>query len=70
MAKSYDPHRLSSPSVHLLTMAIFLIIVGFLAAILYRQISSAFATNPGLNGLIFGVLAVGILLASSSRFSG
>lgn len=62
MAKSYDPHRLSSPSVHLLTMAIFLIIVGFLAAILYRQISSAFANNPGLNGLIFGVLAVGMLL--------
>ncbi len=62
MAKSYDPHRLSSPSVHLLTMAIFLIIVGFLAAILYRQISVAFANNPGLNGLIFGVLAVGLLL--------
>ncbi len=62
MAKSYDPHRLSSPSVHLLTMAIFLIIVGFLAAILYRQISSAFVNNPGLNGLIFGVLAVGMLL--------
>ncbi|MBO6813233.1 MAG: MotA/TolQ/ExbB proton channel family protein [Rhizobiaceae bacterium] len=44
-------------------MIIFLIIVGFLAAILYRQILSAFVTNPGLNGLILGVLLVGVLLA-------
>ena len=42
---------------------IFLFIVAFIAAILTRQISSAFTTNPGLNGLIIGVLAVGILLA-------
>jgi len=59
----YDPHRLSSPQVFLLSMLIFLAIAGFVCAILYRQISSAFQTNPGLNGLIVGVLAVGILLA-------
>ncbi|TIR16355.1 MAG: flagellar motor protein MotA [Mesorhizobium sp.] len=59
----YDPHKLSSPQVFLLTMVIFLIIVGFIAAILTRQISTAFSSNPGLNGLIVGVLAVGILLA-------
>lgn len=59
----YDPRRLSSPQVFLLSMLIFLAISGFVAAILYRQISSAFGTNPGLNGLILGVLAVGILLA-------
>jgi hypothetical protein len=59
----YDPHRLSSPQVFLLSMLIFLAIAGFIAAILYRQISTAFTTNPGLNGLILGVLAVGILLA-------
>jgi hypothetical protein len=62
-ARDYDPYRLSSPQVFLLSMLVFLAIVGFLAAILYRQISAAFATNPGLNGLILGVLAVGILLA-------
>ncbi|MFZ1814030.1 MAG: flagellar motor protein MotA [Rhizobiaceae bacterium] len=44
-------------------MVIFLIITGFLAAVLYRQISHAFVTNPGLNGLILFVLGVGILLA-------
>jgi MotA/TolQ/ExbB proton channel family len=59
----YDPHKLSSPQVFLLSMLVFLAIVGFIAAILYRQISQAFVTNPGLNGLIIGVLAVGILLA-------
>lgn len=58
----YDPRNLSSPQVFLLSMLIFLAIAGFIAAILYRQISSAFQTNPGLNGLIIGVLAVGILL--------
>lgn len=58
----YDPYRLSSPRFVLLSMAIFLIIVAFLGAILYRQISGFFTTNPGLNGLIIGVLIVGILL--------
>jgi hypothetical protein len=61
-ADLYDPRKLSSPQVFLLSMLIFLAIVGFVAAILYRQISSAFQTNPGLNGLILGVLVVGILL--------
>jgi len=59
----YDPYRLSSPQVFVLTMLIFLAITGFVAAILYRQVSHAFNANPGLNGLILGVLGVGILLA-------
>ena len=63
MAREFDPHKLSNLSLFLLSMVIFLIITGFLAAILYRQILSAFYTNPGLNGLILGVLAVGILLS-------
>ncbi len=63
MAREYDPHRLSSPNLYLLAMAIFVALVAFLGLILYRQILSAFATNPGLNGLIIGVLFVGVLLA-------
>ncbi|WP_442581087.1 MotA/TolQ/ExbB proton channel family protein [Mesorhizobium sp. ASY16-5R] len=59
----YDPYKLSSPQVFLLSMLIFLAIVAFIAAILTRQITSAFVTNPGLNGLIAGVLLVGVLLA-------
>ncbi|EHS49546.1 hypothetical protein PDO_0519 [Rhizobium sp. PDO1-076] len=54
--------KLSSPMPFFTTMVIFLIIVGFIAAILYRQAHAAFITNPGLNGLILGVLAVGIIL--------
>ncbi len=62
MAREFDPHKLSSPRVFLLSMIIFIIIVGFLCMILYRQLASAFFTNPGLNGLIIGVLVVGMLL--------
>jgi hypothetical protein len=62
-ADGYDPYKLSSPQVFLLSMLVFLAIVAFIAAILTRQISSAFSTNPGLNGLILGVLLIGILLA-------
>jgi len=42
---------------------VFLAIVAFIAAILTRQISSAFSSNPGLNGLILGVFVVGVFLA-------
>ena len=60
---SYDPDHLSSPQVFLLSMLVFLAISAFVIAILYRQVSAAFVNNPGLNGLIVGVLAVGILLS-------
>lgn len=43
-------------------MLVFLALVGFAAAILSRQIVQAFIANPGLNGLIIGVLAVGSIL--------
>ncbi|MDI7860547.1 flagellar motor protein MotA [Rhizobiaceae bacterium n13] len=56
------PHKLSSPMPFFWTMVIFLILVGFIVAILYRQAHAAFITNPGLNGLILGVLAIGIVL--------
>lgn len=41
-------------------MVLFLIIIAFLAAILYPQMSGAFAANPGLNGLIISILILGI----------
>lgn len=63
MARKFDPNKLSSPRVYLLSMVIFIVLVAFLGLILYRQILAAFVTNPGLNGLILGVLLVGILLA-------
>nr|WP_306263428.1 flagellar motor protein MotA [Pararhizobium sp. IMCC3301] len=63
MARDYDPYRLSSPQVFLWRMIIFLVIVGFLALILYQQIFTAFVSNPGLNGVIVVVLFVGVLLS-------
>ena len=56
-------YKLSSPMSYFWTMVIFLILAGFVGAILFRQAQTAFLSNPGLNGLILGVLAVGILLA-------
>ncbi len=55
--------KLTPPGVFLLRMLIFLTLVGFLAAILHQQLQSAFMTNPGLNGLIVGVLLLGVVYA-------
>jgi hypothetical protein len=63
MAADSDLSRLSSPRIFLVRMIVFLILVGFVALILHRQIQTAFMANPGLNGLIGGVLAIGIILA-------
>ena len=55
--------ELSSPRIFLFRMAVFLALAGFIAYILQEQIKRAFMANPGLNGLILGVLAVGIIMA-------
>ena len=55
--------RLTPPGVFLLRMTIFLTLVGFLAAILHEQLVKSFLNNPGLNGLIVGVLCLGIIYA-------
>ncbi|MBK9079334.1 MAG: flagellar motor protein MotA [Hyphomicrobium sp.] len=55
--------RLTSPGVFLLRMMIFLTLVAFIAAILFEQLQKSLLTNPGLNGLIIGVLALGIIYA-------
>jgi hypothetical protein len=57
-------HRtLTPPGVFLIRMLIFLTLVAFLGAILHQQLVAALMNNPGLNGLIIGVLALGILYA-------
>lgn len=60
--RSDDPGRLSFPVIYLVRMLAFLILAGFCALILHRQIATAFMANPGLNGLIIGVLTFGIIL--------
>ncbi|MDZ4380243.1 MAG: flagellar motor protein MotA [Parvibaculum sp.] len=64
MAKeTKDGIALSQPRPYLTRMILFIILAAFVAAILYRQIETAFLANPGLNGLILGVLVIGILYA-------
>jgi hypothetical protein len=55
--------RLTPPGVFLLRMVIFLTLVGFLAAILFEQLRKSLLTNPALNGLIIGVLMLGVIYA-------
>src|SRR5919112_6324522 len=54
---------LTPPRIYLIRMAVFLVLAGFVAFILYRQIWEAFQANPGLNALILGIMVIGILLA-------
>jgi hypothetical protein len=63
MAKELDPLKLSSPRIFLFRMLIFIILCGLIAFLMQKQIQLAFMANPGLNALIIGVLAVGIVLA-------
>src|SRR6202046_4578044 len=61
MAQDPDIRLLTSPRIFLVGMAAFLALVGFVVLILYQQIALAFSANPGLNGLILGVLPTGAL---------
>lgn len=63
MSDRYDPFLLSSPTIYLVKMIIFLILVGMLGVILAPQLVEAFWSNPFINGLIIFVLVVGILLS-------
>ena len=52
---------MSRPQRYLTRMALFLAIVIVIAAVLYPVLARAFLVNPALNGLILGVLLLGIL---------
>ncbi len=58
-----DTGKVAGPRVYLARMLVFLIIAGFVVMILAPQITGAFMANPGLNGLIVGVLLIGTLMA-------
>jgi hypothetical protein len=52
---------MARPHVYLLRMVILLVAVGGLGAVLAPRLQFAFMSNPGLNGVILGVLALGIV---------
>src|SRR5580692_9184439 len=45
----------------LIRMAVFVVLVAALAAVLFRPLSTAFMGNPGINGVILGILLCGIV---------
>ncbi len=63
MAASAASPPLTSPRIYLIRMVVFLVLAGFLAFVLYRQIVPAFMANPGLNGLILGATLIAIVMA-------
>ncbi len=54
---------LNTPGGFLRGMLIFIMLIGFLVAIVGKELLTAFWNNPALNGLIVAVLLVGILRA-------
>jgi hypothetical protein len=54
---------LEKPTVHLVHMMVFSLVVTVLAAVLFPAIRNAFMANPGLNGLIIATLLLGMLYA-------
>src|SRR5271156_3548649 len=63
MADTLDQAKLGSPRIFVIRMLVFLILCGLIAFVLQHQILNAFMANPWLNGLIVGVLLIGIILA-------
>ena len=51
------------PTVHLVHMLVFTLLVVIIAAVLFPNIKNAFMANPGLNGLIVATLIIGALYA-------
>src|SRR5271165_4946964 len=68
MATDPDIRLLTSPRIFLVGMAAFLALVGFVVLVLYKQLQLAFSANPGLNGLILGVLGIGSLFTFRQVF--
>lgn len=54
---------MTRPQKYLTRITIFLIPVVILCVFLYPRLEDAFATNPGLNGLIAAVLVIGIIFS-------
>ena len=58
-----DLAKLPSPRIFLFRMLVFVVLCGLIAYVLQAQILRAFLANPWLNGLIIGVLGIGIIMS-------
>ncbi|MGV3576965.1 MAG: flagellar motor protein MotA [Devosia sp.] len=68
MTQGYDPYHLASPTVYLVKIVIFLVLVALVAAILFTQIVTFFWANPFINSMIFFALFIGIFLSFRQLF--
>ena len=53
--------KFTGPGQYILWMTVFLAVVAVIAALLHRPLIAAFEANPAINGLILGVLLIGIV---------
>ena len=51
---------MTRPTQYLIRMAVFVAVVVAATALLFGPVADAFMANPALNGLILGVLLIGI----------
>jgi len=63
VSQSYDPYHLASPTIYLIKIVIFLVLVALVAAILFTQILVFFWANPFINSLIIFVMLIGVVLS-------
>lgn len=68
MTQTYDPYHLASPTVYLIKILIFLVLVALVAAILFTTIVTFFWANPFINSMIFLALFIGIFLSFRQIF--
>ena len=68
MTQGYDPYHLASPTVYLVKIVIFLVLVALVAAILFTNIVTFFWANPFINSMIFFALFIGIFLSFRQLF--
>ena len=58
-----EVQRVTQPSRFLTRMALFLVVVAATVALLFPELRGAFVANTVLNGVILGVLLIGIIHA-------
>ncbi len=61
MTKAQYYKTLTTPQVFVWRMFLFVVLASFIAMFLYATILTAFESNPWLNGVIIGTLAIGII---------
>ena len=63
VSQTYDPYHLASPTLYLVKIVIFLVLIALVAAILFNQLIVFYWASPFINSLILFTLAIGIVLS-------